>query len=93
MAFCELFWQPGMPAQMADRVVGIGRGIVGEPSCEHWLVARDTIEVRVCRILQAKQRVLSAVLDGEEMMEGEGVYEQFVEEMRRGERSEGGVHQ
>lgn len=82
MAFCELFWQPGMHAQMADRVVGIGRGVPGEPSCEHWLVAKDTIEVRVCRILQAKQRVLSAVLDGEESAGGEGVYEQFVGEMR-----------
>lgn len=82
VAFMELQWQPGVHQQMEDRVVGIGRGAEGETPASHWLVGRDSIEVRICRIVQAKQRVLDAVLDGGEVEESGGVYDDLVREMR-----------
>jgi len=61
VTFIELPWTPGEVTQAEDRIHRIGQTQVA--SC-YYLVARGTIEDHLCRILQSKQDVISAVLDG-----------------------------
>lgn len=83
VAFCELYWQPGVHVQMEDRVVGINRGVGGETPMSHYLIAEGTIERRICRIVHDKQKVLGAVLDGDEGADGPSVYDDLIGELRR----------
>jgi SNF2 family DNA or RNA helicase len=53
------------------------------PASCYYLVARDTIEEKLCEVIQRKQRILESVLDG-----GDGgdldIYDALLEEMRKG---------
>lgn len=62
--FAELSWVPGKHIQAEDRIHGIKRGVEGKKSSNHYLVAKGTIEEKLCMILQDKQGVLDRVLDG-----------------------------
>lgn len=62
--FAELAWVPGKHVQAEDRIRGIGRGVRGQKAHSHFLVAKNTIEERLCEINQEKQAVLDQVLDG-----------------------------
>jgi len=61
---CELPWQPGNLIQSEDRCHGIGRGNVGIATTSYLLVARGTIEERLVKVLQDKQKVIKQTLDG-----------------------------
>lgn len=61
----EFGWTPGGMTQAEDRAWGIGRGIDGVPTTVSYLVAHGTIEEKLLKILQSKQRVLSQTLDGD----------------------------
>lgn len=61
VAFLELDWVPGVHAQAEDRIHRIGQKETAQ--CVY-LVAHDTIESKLCEVLQTKQKTLSAVLDG-----------------------------
>ncbi len=61
VGFTELYWRPGDHAQAAARCHRIG---TTETIWENYLVARETIEVKLCGLLQRKQDTLNAVLDG-----------------------------
>ncbi len=63
-AFVELPWTPGALTQAEDRTHGIGRGSESKHSNYFYLVARNTIESRLCEVLQEKQMILDATLDG-----------------------------
>ncbi len=65
VAFVELGWTSGGHVQAEDRCHGIGRGRVGIASSVYYLVAKDSIEVKLCQILQRKAKILAATLDGE----------------------------
>jgi len=71
--FVELDWTPGAHKQGEDRAHRIGqtRGV----NC-YYLVGKGTIEEDLCRILQDKQEVLDATLDGRDMNDLD-VYEQL----------------
>lgn len=62
LAFAELPWTPGAVDQ------GIGRlhriGAAGDKVFVWFLVARGTIEQRLCELLQQRQDVVSTILDG-----------------------------
>jgi SWI/SNF-related matrix-associated actin-dependent regulator 1 of chromatin subfamily A len=65
--FVELGWLPGEHTQAEDRVHGMYRGVEGNHVFIHYLVARGTVEEKICELLQKKQEVLDAVLEGRKM--------------------------
>lgn len=64
VAFLELPWSPGLVIQAEDRCHGINRGEAGKRVQVFFLVAKGTIESKLARIIQTKQRVLSEAMDG-----------------------------
>ena len=60
-AHIELPWTPGQVNQAGDRMHRIGQL---ERTTEYFLVARKTVESRLCEILQTKQGILNETLDG-----------------------------
>jgi SWI/SNF-related matrix-associated actin-dependent regulator 1 of chromatin subfamily A len=62
--FLELDWLPGNHTQAEDRCHGLGRGQEGVVSQSYYLVAKGTIEERLCKRLQKRQETLDKVLDG-----------------------------
>ena len=79
VVFAELPWQPGAAVQAEDRAHRIG----AESDVWIWyLVAAGTIEERLCDVLQSKQAVLSAVLDGGQTDGDLDVYDQLIGKWR-----------
>lgn len=64
VGFAELGWKPAEHNQAADRVHGIGRGVKGVTASIYYFVAKNTIEERLCKLLQEHQKTIDAVLDG-----------------------------
>lgn len=60
--FTELPWTPGEVNQAIDRVHRIGQTRL---CFSDFLVAHDTIEERLCQILQDRQNIFSEALDGD----------------------------
>jgi len=65
-AIIEFPWDPGTLSQFEDRIHRIGQKRNAMVYC---LVAKDTIEEKLCQILQDKQDVLTRTLDGEKDVE------------------------
>ncbi len=63
-ATIEFEWAAGLHNQAEGRCHGIGRGSETIPSTNYYLVARGTIEEKICKILQRRQSNLDAALDG-----------------------------
>lgn len=59
--FAELDWVPGNMSQAEDRLHRIGQK---ESVTIYYQIAKDTIEEKLCKILQQKQEILNATLDG-----------------------------
>lgn len=80
-AFFELPWTPGECLQFEDRLHRIG-----QKNAVHWryLVAKDTLEERLCEMLQEKQKVVEAVLDGDETSPDLDLFDQLLLEIQRG---------
>ncbi|GAF90785.1 unnamed protein product, partial [marine sediment metagenome] len=60
-AFVELPWQPGAVVQAIGRLDRIGQT---KPVQAYFLVAHDTVEEKLCALLQKKEEIISNVLDG-----------------------------
>jgi len=63
VAFLELPWTPGDLSQAEDRCHRIGQK---DSVNIHYLLAIDTIEEKIAKLLDRKRKVLDAVLDGKE---------------------------
>lgn len=80
VGFTELWWRPGDHIQAEDRIHRIGQTKV---SWIYYLIAGGTIEERLCRILQEKQAVISAVLDGGPVAADLNIYEELLDELEK----------
>jgi SWI/SNF-related matrix-associated actin-dependent regulator 1 of chromatin subfamily A len=76
--FVELDWTPGAHAQATARVDRQGQK---EPVFCHYLIAQNTIEEKICEIIQKKQRNLDAVLDGGPSDNALDIYDQLVQSL------------
>jgi len=63
LAFIEMDWTPGDHTQAEDRIHRIGQK---ESAMIYYLIAKNTIEEDLCKLIQKKQSILSATLDGRE---------------------------
>lgn len=79
VVFTEIEWSPGLHSQAEDRIHRIGQK---NSSNIHYLVARNTIEESLCRLIQQKQTVISQTLDG---INGNGmdIFDQLMKEIKR----------
>jgi len=64
VVFCEPEWSPTYHAQGVGRVYGRANNPHGATA--YWLLAEDTIDFDMYELLQERQVVIDAVLDGEE---------------------------
>jgi len=78
--FAELGWTPGEHIQGEDRIHRIGQQY--KSTC-YYLIGVNTIEERLSRIIQEKQAVLSATLDGGTIDEQLNIFDQLQEELTR----------
>lgn len=80
VAFVELDWRPGLHKQGEDRIHRIGQT---GTAFIHYLVGHGTIEERMCQILEAKQKVIDATLDGGEVLDSLNVYSELSAELSK----------
>lgn len=80
LAFAEMYWRPGDHIQAEGRIHRIGQQ---KTSWVHYLVSGDTIEERLCRILQKKQEVISSVLDGGPTPDDLSIHEELLRALTR----------
>lgn len=80
-AIIELPWKPTDCTQAEDRSHGLSRGVEGSVSTNYYLVARNTMEERLCRLLQDKQRVIDETLDGGDSTDDLDVFNQLMGEL------------
>ena len=76
----ELFWNPAVMIQAEARVNRIGQTDV---AWAWYLVAAGSIEERLCRILQERQGIMDAVLDGGPVPDSLNIYEELLDELEK----------
>lgn len=74
-AFAELVWVPGNLKQAADRIHRISQE---RTAWIYYLLARGTIENKLCRALRRKQKMIDAVLDGDGTDTGFDVFDELM---------------
>jgi SNF2 family DNA or RNA helicase len=81
--FAEIPWTPGEISQGIARVHRIGQE---HPTTAYFLVARDTVEEKLCSIVQHKQKVFDAVIDGKTSKQRASlsIYDELEKEMLKG---------
>lgn len=80
VAFVELDWRPGLHKQGEDRIHRIGQT---GTAFIHYLVGHGTIEEKMCQILEAKQSVIDAALDGGAVADSLNVYSELSGELAK----------
>jgi len=80
VAFLELEWTPAIHDQAEDRCHRIGQR---DAVTAWYLLAADTIDETMSRLIQAKRATVTAVTDGR-MVESDGLVEAVVRELREG---------
>jgi SWI/SNF-related matrix-associated actin-dependent regulator 1 of chromatin subfamily A len=78
--FVELDWVPGNHVQAEDRLHRIGQK---KKVFIYYLVAKGTIEEKLCNILQEKFNVVSSVLDGKKGTTRFDIFSQLIKALTR----------
>lgn len=81
VVFAEIGWTPGEHTQAEDRIHRIGQK---NSANIYYLIAHDTIEENLLRIIQEKQGVLSSTLDGSKQINNLDIYDRLTKEILRG---------
>jgi len=81
LAVCELPWQPATLLQVEKRIHRIG---TTKPCWIYYLIAKDTLESKLCSVLQEKQKVMSAIIDGGEQETDLDIYSQLTRDLLKG---------
>jgi SWI/SNF-related matrix-associated actin-dependent regulator of chromatin subfamily A-like protein 1 len=82
-ATLELGWSPGKHIQADDRIHGIGRGVPGQPATCYYLAAADTVEEKLCDLLQRKQANIGNILDGDDTGSDFQLFDEFIKIIRK----------
>jgi SWI/SNF-related matrix-associated actin-dependent regulator 1 of chromatin subfamily A len=80
VVFAELWWKPGDHTQAEDRVHRIGQK---QQPWIYYFVGAGTIEESLCQIIQKKQEVITATLDGESNGVDVNVYDLLMRELSK----------
>jgi SWI/SNF-related matrix-associated actin-dependent regulator 1 of chromatin subfamily A len=80
--FAELGWTPGEHTQAEDRIHGIMRGKKGFGAMYYYLIAMNTIEEKLCTLIQKKQGTLDAVLDGRKIDDTLNIFDLLCESLQ-----------
>ena len=80
VAFLELEWTPALHDQAEDRCHRIGQR---DAVTAWYLLAADTIDETMARLIQRKRGLIAAVTDGR-VLEGDGLVDGVVRELRGG---------
>jgi SWI/SNF-related matrix-associated actin-dependent regulator 1 of chromatin subfamily A len=80
VAFLELEWTPAMHDQAEDRCHRIGQR---DAVTAWYLLAAETIDETMARLIQSKRAIVAAVTDGRDL-QGDGLVEAVVRELRDG---------
>ncbi len=80
VAFLELEWTPALHDQAEDRCHRIGQR---DAVCAWYLLAAETIDETMARVIALKRAVVGAVTDGERM-QVDGMVDEVVRELRDG---------
>ena len=67
VAFLELAWSPSLHSQAEDRCHRIGQK---DSVNVHFLLAQNTIEEKIAKMIDAKRKIVDSVLDGKETEQG-----------------------
>ncbi len=82
VAHVELPWTPSEVTQREDRCHRIGQI---DTVWVYFLVAKNTIEEKLCEIIQKKQGVVTAIIDGRKIDGDLDVFNKLVQTMKQGE--------
>lgn len=79
-AIVELDWEPAVLLQAEKRIHRLG---TRRPCWFHYLIAYGTIEEKLCKAIQKKQQIITAVLDGEQMSgEDFDLFDMLIDELK-----------
>lgn len=81
LGFAELWWNPAMHSQAMDRIHRIGQL---QKTWINYFIAQDTIEDRIFGILQDRQAVNNAVLDGFDADMSKSMFNEFISGFGKG---------
>ncbi len=79
LAFVELDWVSGKHIQAEDRIHRIGQKNAANI---YYLIAQNTIEEELCELIQKKQKVVSAILDGDDNINNLDIYSKLVNSIK-----------
>lgn len=78
VGFTEMWWVPGAHVQAEDRIYRIGKK---GAAWINYLVAGGTIEETLCRVIQTKQAVIHATLDGADFKGDMNIYDELIQSL------------
>lgn len=83
IVFVEEGWVPALDNQAEDRAHGLKRGLNGVPLDVYHLVAKDTVEEKLCKVKREKQKNIKAVLDGGHGFEDYAAFDLLINSLTR----------